>query len=503
MRLDHIYQGNAPDILKTFPEGSVQCGITSPPYWGLRDYGIPPQIWDADPECQHDWTETEVPGGSGSGLSFRRDRKAWHERGGAQPGFCRACGGWLGSFGLEPDPELYVQHAVLIFREVRRVLSNDGTLWLNLGDSYATGAGKVGNCPGGGEQGRKWILGKSGDLAIGPNIQPNRLPIKGLKPKDMVGIPWKVAFALQADGWYLRQDLIWNKPNVMPESVRDRCTKSHEYVFLLSKSQKYFYDSIAIREPASPNTHPRRSSRGQSQQLIPGVNPKAVSGWAKGSGSHCAIDHAQTPKDMGRKEQNLRETAKFGHVAGWRDREANTGVGWGRLSEIDPGDGRQGRNRIKQNSSFSAAVTEVIPYRNKRSVWTIPSAPYKGNHYATFPQRLVVPMVLAGTSHKGHCPKCGARWVRISERKTRLAGNSSRVGRTPEEINSTGKHIGGVSGGNLNIKSGPVVDITSIGWRPLCKCGLPPVPDIVLDPFGGVATTAIVAKKTRAEFRRD
>ena len=172
------------------------------PYWGLRDYGTPGQL------------------------------------------------------GLERTPEEYVAKMVEGFHEVRRVLRSDGTLWLNMGDSYATGAGKVGNCPGGGEQGANWK---------GVATSPNRMPIVGLKPKDLCGIPWMVAFALRADGWYLRQDIIWHKPNPMPESVTDRCTKSHEYIFLLTKNERYFYDQDAILEPVSMSTHARLSQDVQSQ----------------------------------------------------------------------------------------------------------------------------------------------------------------------------------------------------------------------------------------------
>ena len=160
--------------------------------------------------------------------------------------FCRRCGAWQGQLGLEPTPELYVEHMVEVFREVKRVLRDDGTLWMNMGDSYATGAGKVGECPGGGEQGERWKAGRGTHTAensgrprlaaMGPMTQPNRLPLPGLKPKDLVGIPWRLAFALQADGWWLRSDIIWAKPNPMPESVTDRPTKAHEYLFLLAKS---------------------------------------------------------------------------------------------------------------------------------------------------------------------------------------------------------------------------------------------------------------------------
>ena len=178
--------GDCLESLRTLPDESVNCCVTSPPYWGLRDYG-------------HD-----------------------------------------GQIGLESTPESYVAKMVEVFREVRRVLRKDGTLWLNLGDSYSANT-SGGECPQGGKSARPKIdATKYAARSIGP----------GLKPKDLCGIPWRVAFALQADGWYLRQDIIWHKPNPMPESVTDRCTKAHEYVFLLSKSAKYWYDAEAVSEMA-------------------------------------------------------------------------------------------------------------------------------------------------------------------------------------------------------------------------------------------------------------
>ena len=195
--LDTIITGDAREALATLPDESVHCCVTSPPYWGLRDYGCNGQI------------------------------------------------------GLESTPEEFVDRLVKVFREVRRVLRKDGTLWLNLGDCYATGGKSMGQCPGGGDQGERFLrMGHVG-------TQPNRMPLPGLKPKDMVGIPWRTAFALQADGWTLRSDVIWSKPNPMPESVKDRPTKAHEYLFLLSKSPRYFYDADAVREagdPASANS---------------------------------------------------------------------------------------------------------------------------------------------------------------------------------------------------------------------------------------------------------
>jgi DNA modification methylase len=182
--IDVIYNEDCLEGMKRIPSGSIQCCVTSPPYYGLRDYGV------------------------------------------------------SGQLGLEKSPDEYVAKLVAVFHEVRRALRSDGTLWLNLGDSYAMST-----------------KGSSGKGAIqrgnrGTLLADRRWSVpSGLKPKDLIGIPWRVAFALQADGWYLRQDIIWHKPNPMPESVRDRCTKAHEYVFLLSKSPRYFYDAEAVKEP--------------------------------------------------------------------------------------------------------------------------------------------------------------------------------------------------------------------------------------------------------------
>lgn len=195
-----ILVGDVIEQLKTLPDQSVNCVVTSPPYWGLRDYGNDGQI------------------------------------------------------GLEATPQEFVNKMVEVFRQVHRVLRDDGTLWLNLGDSYSgSGKGPAGNL--GKKHNERWLEKKHS--AIVP---------EGLKPKDLVGIPWRVAFALQADGWYLRQDIIWAKPNVMPESVRDRCTKAHEYIFLLTKSPRYYYDHEAIKEPVSDVSLKRAQSGWKSDR---------------------------------------------------------------------------------------------------------------------------------------------------------------------------------------------------------------------------------------------
>lgn len=247
-----IIQGDCVESMRSMDDRSVNCCITSPPYWALRDYGNDGQI------------------------------------------------------GLESSPDQYVAAMVAVFAEVRRVLRDDGTLWLNLGDSYLGGGGGGGSGPKSAKQ-----VSNAGSY----HGSPPRLG-SGLKPKNLIGIPWRVALALQADGWILRSDIIWHKPNPMPESVTDRPTRSHEYVFLMTKSARYFYDADAIAEQADPRNHRksrgiRRTPPGQAQQ------------------------------------------------SGWRD-------------------GRHHKTR------------------NKRSVWTIPTRPYSGAHFATFPIKLIEPCVLAG-----------------------------------------------------------------------------------------------------------
>lgn len=211
-----VIVGDVIDSLRTLADNSVHCCVTSPPYWGLRDYGVEGQI------------------------------------------------------GLEATPKAFTDKMTEVFAEVRRVLRPDGTCWVNIGDSYATGAGAVGQCPGGGKQGEKWRGAKSMDqdpkrvAPRGPMTSPNRMPQVGLKPKDLVGIPWRLAFALQDAGWWLRSEIIWHKKTPMPESVTDRPTKSHEQIFLLTKAERYFFDQEAVKEKAVAGTPGNKAHKGKT-----------------------------------------------------------------------------------------------------------------------------------------------------------------------------------------------------------------------------------------------
>ena len=380
----------------------VRTCVTSPPYWGLRDYGT--AEWrGGDAECGHN--PQRADGGD------RADRALPLGRGGMYRDVCGKCGAVRvdNQIGLERTPDEYVAKMVQVFRAVRDVLSDDGTLWVNLGDTYHGG--------GGGNYGSGISVASKHNQHL-TNVR-NRVEIEGIKPKDLVGIPWRVAFALQADGWYLRSDIIWHKPNPMPESVRDRPTKSHEYIFLLSKSPRYFYDADAVRENAIQPAHSRKASKIDSSRMDAGY------------------------------------------------------------------DGHRTRVGLSQAKDFDG-------FRNRRSVWTVTTKPYKGAHFATFPPDLIEPCILAGTSAKGQCPKCGKAWERVVERVTNTA-----------QRNAAGKNNETYQRGRVTPRGHPLGDFhdlgtvssTFLGWRATCSCNLDPVPDLVLDPFGGSGTTAEVALK--------
>lgn len=330
-----ILIGDVRKRLSEIPSESVRTCVTSPPYWGLRDYGT--ASWEGgNPECPHTISMDTKWNDPKRGTSVLRPEVSGR---GGNADACHLCGATRvdSQLGLEQSPEEYVQAMVEVFREVKRILTADGTLWLNIGDSYVGGKGKSGQ-GNPDAQAQRASNGESinqahhqvaGQGKTRPTDDRAMLREAGLKPKDLVGIPWRLAFALQADGWYLRSDIIWAKPNPMPESVTDRPTKSHEYLFLLSKSPKYFYDHNAVREPLSEATKKRDlTPRGRSQNG--GGSEKSMAGYSY--------------------------TPELGNMAS------------------NP----EGRNR--------------------RSVWTINTKPFKGAHFAVMPEALVEPCVSAGSA---------------------------------------------------------------------------------------------------------
>ena len=432
-----LWQGDVLATLRRLPARSVQCVVTSPPYWGLRDYGT--GTWEGgDPACLHKIDAASDPTRLQSAeghapvagcptrdatvrLNSGHRSKSVHKEGFRSPFRGTATGGSayleqgkmtagkvfdrecpLGcgakcidaQLGSEARPDClgwargencaerdwatgcHVCRMVLVFREVRRVMRDDAICWINYGDSYASSGGE--RTVGSSDKG----TGRSD--APGPRLTP-------LPSGNLVGVPWRVALALQADGWVLRQDIIWHKPSPMPESVRNRCTKAHEYVFLLTKRMGYFYDAEAIKEPSKSEPHPP--------------------GWA-------------TP-----------------------------------LAD------RNDRSQESINESNSRAWGAANS--NKRSVWTVASEGFAGAHFATFPKALIRPMILAGTSERGACASCGAPWKRLTEMtdayKAALASDKYVPG-----WSATGDAQ--VARQNKNHHSTlPQKNVTT-GWQPTCEC---------------------------------
>ena len=594
--LNQIIQGDVLKVLEILPSESIDCCITSPPYWNLRDYGIDGQL------------------------------------------------------GLERTPEEYVAKMVEVFREVRRVLKKEGTCWLNLGDSY------FGNCSRGSNNGRAGFGNKrEGVFEKRGN---------GFKTKDLVGIPWAVAFALRADGWWLRQDIIWHKPNPMPESVTDRCTKSHEYVFLFTKSSKYYFDNQAILEPANYDGRSDTLMKGSDKYkngFVPNTSPQTVAikgheRWPhKFRNSDRYIDHNSfnNSKIIGRTETKMVGTGYDGDESGLRGhsgyydkngtprfnqlggmparnkrsvwtistqpfnmwsksvrlvRVERDAVSCGMMHIVLPAcpvhgylchqdSNRSGGERVddattriqrngdpvqsplfdcapidqshdggllSENSdspplacfpsatdhstekSKTGLVPETTPscmpcgendFRiddtqspplsfaphpciNGSNKWpdemdvhlpdqttfytvdslSLPIPPEclcgyyhavtkKSSHFATFPEKLIEPMILAGTSKKGVCPECGKAWVKVVEKTWTKQEQSPKT--KAQDIEGNPMYRDGHHNDGLPHKGASKI----LYWQPTCKCNKEPIPSVVLDPFIGSGTVAVVAKK--------
>ena len=258
-----ILNGDCIEMMLSLPDNSVDTCVTSPPYWGLRDYGGGGKVW-GPPECiergegdtSHEWEGYTRPSENtrNNNNSLQLKSAYWEPQDQAH---CKHCNAWFGQLGLEPNIEQYVKNMVEVFSHVHRILKPEGTLWLNLGDSYASGKSRYST------KEQSIVGGERNDAKLGDLQNGKRACVKShpvLKDKDLVGVPWRVAFALQEAGWWLRQDIIWAKPNCMPESVKDRCTKNHEYMFLLTKSHKYYFDNEAIKENTVKKADKRQSA---------------------------------------------------------------------------------------------------------------------------------------------------------------------------------------------------------------------------------------------------
>lgn len=345
------------------PDKYIHCMVTSPPYWNLRKYS---GMFDLD------WPAMKyLPM---TGMPYAIEVEAWK-----------------GELGLEPTVEAFIGHMVLVYDELWRVLRDDGTMWMNMGDTYA-GSGQGWCKDKSTTYSRRW-LDEWGRKAP-PGYTSNVTKVGQLKKKDAIGIPWRLALALQARGWWLRSDVIWHKRNPMPESVRDRPARAHEYLFLLTKKHKYYYDHVAVRQPAKYGK--RKWAKDVKGMYASGTTGKRVKGQIKGQ--------------------------------------------------------------------------EINPTHNLLSVWTLSTEPYAGAHFATYPQKLVEPCILAGTSAKGCCPECGASWKRIVRSSAKYAKlKKEMLGKThrrPEDEDEEGKNAGwGCRKPRIS------AEFETAGWEPTCECG--------------------------------
>lgn len=374
-----VYHGDSIEVLKTLPTASSHMCITSPPFFNLRNYGVDGQI------------------------------------------------------GLEETPGLYIEKLVDVFAQVKRVLRNDGVLLVEIGDSYATRPGRGDNVPQ-----TKW---PTNSYPSGASHRSKAF--EGIKPKDLIGIPWMLAFALRADGWYLRAEIIWDKPDAMPESVTDRPTRSHSQLFLLTKSYHYFWDADAIREPFKT----LQTEGGRMRDPRP---PQAET-----------LDGG--PGEAPRGPDGRRKTTIQTGDAGHENYAA-----------------RDGKERWPNESGANA-----------RSVWSIVTESTPFAHFATMPTKLAARAIKAGTSEHGCCANCGAPWQRL--KGERMLAGERRIQETARPAaDERGVSTTGIARSNGRTWS----EREMLGWSPTCDCGTTEVvPAVVLDPFAGSGTTCLVARR--------
>lgn len=437
-----VDQGDSRDLLKSLPDESVQCVITSPPYWGLRDYGT--ASWDGgDAECLHRKSELR------RGVNLAQSKAS--TRGGGKKvaevnwlqysAECADCGAVRADrqLGLEPSPQEYVAQMVELFREVKRVLRPDGTLWLNMGDSY--------NSPGPSNHGKSDVVHRGTSRDNWSQPPTNR--VNNLKPKDLIGVPWRLAFALQDDGWWLRSDIIWAKPNPMPESVTDRPTKAHEYIFLLTKSARYYYDADAVRIPSPESTLARMSQNVAAQN----GSTRANAG-AKTNGNMKAVGDGS--------DANLRSVWNIA-TAPFKDAHFATFP----PKLIEP--------CVKAGTSEKGQCSEC-------------GAPWV--------QEVGRPCASCGgfipTQGKS-CPDCGFindwKAERTPSAAFRAADWNKPGSSTPRKLGASGK--------NASLPAQPRL---TRDWHPSCSHDSAPVPQVILDPFAGAGTTGLVATRMDRRF---
>lgn len=456
---------------------------------GLRDYGIEPQVWGGESGCEHEWgqwcekrdvREEAIHGKTRTTDRFYGDESRRfdgnHQKITAGQ-FCQKCSCWRGSLGLEPTPALYIEHMVAVFRAVRRVLRPDATMWLNLGDSYA--ASGMGGNPA--ESVHRKQATNAGSLIGG-----RRAPV-GIKPKDLLGIPWMLAFALREDGWWLRSEITWAKRAPMPESVTDRPTSATEKVFLLTKSGNTTYwthrDHAGSRiKPAPDYRWVDHDANDTETDVEPphwraGLLPDGRKRWSRINlwTAHDYFYDAEAVKEESEANEESQKRAEYGRYER-TDTDAKRNTRTGKPDYLQ-----------REGNGYGGGK------RNLRNFWLLGPEPFPEAHFATFVTEIPRRAILAGTSERGVCPQCGAPWERVVKRERvqqfgvtpkqqlyrdqRLASDKSTIGRT--------KAWGPDEGAS-----------ETLGWWPTCGCDMhPAAPATVLDPFLGSGTTALVADR--------
>ena len=549
-----LYQGDCRDVLRELPAGSVQCVVTSPPYWAQRDYGLGDWV-GGSPDCEHTHAQREGGVSQNKGNSqVHADRRL----------VCR-CGARRESegIGLEPTPQAWIAAMVDVMREVRRVLRDDGTVWLNLGDKMAGSGGANNNS---GITGRRPVPGSAQDERGAPVQYLTAGAMGGVPAKNALFLPHRLAIALQEDTWVVRPEIVWNKPAPMPQSVEDCPTRAHEYIFLCVKGNRTLY--WTHRDQAGTRTKPgpdyRWQRRATSQATASAV--KMPDGWDTGPGAHGSVHrdgrepgaHAvpwatasleerdTAPPGWRRKlEEWVGGDTKCGHAEAEETGSERCKCGavlvrcgccdgdpakhWRRVNLWSSQDyfydadavrepvsgGAHARHAAggdpslefkmqpagsgnRNNPSFQSAMRTLpsASHRNLRSVWTMNTQPFRDAHYAVFPEELPRRCILAGTSEKGCCPECGAPWGRVTERETATPHDYEGKWRTQDPQSSGRRMLANMrarreAGGEHN---NPFPAPRTVGWRPTCGHNAEPVPCTVLDPFAGTGTTLKVAK---------
>jgi len=456
-RWEMLIQGDAAAI--PLPDKSVHCVVTSPPYWGLRKYsGEQQRVWGGDADCEHVWREAP-PRRSRHPEDIKNPESKQSTSKGSSPELphtqiCQLCDAWYGALGLEPTPELYIEHIVEIFGEVWRVLRDDGVVWANMGDCYNAQQGK-GFQPGGGKN-------------VAANGERRPQP-KGISQGNLMLMPHRVAIALQADGWIVRNDVVWSKANPMPESLA---------------GWRWERSRTKIREQGASNSRGvglEQAGRNPDSSRNPELRAQYKYGddyvLRKGSWRHTRSHEFifQLVKSMG----------YFSNQEAVR--EAQTGNTHSRGTKLSPPKEKAGADQGYGHRDFARYTpnADVPGGRNPRSVLDVPTAPYKGAHYATFPPNLIAPLIRASCP-KRCCPECGAPWAPVVEKTATLEAHRNQLGIGPKTVR------GGTEGTTLHHDI-----ITNIlDYRPTCSCECGDhIPGIVCDVFLGSGTTGAVARE--------